>query len=344
MTSVPFELLSTREPDQVIELPISNTWQKSVHVFDLRSLRALDAARATQRPLLIRGETGTGKSQLARAAAEILEYRFLSKVINANTEIEDLFYKYDTVMRLGETQIIGLNNSKNIEVEAIYEQLNPKHFVVPGPLWLAYDRESALTQRKNLRFSQSVQDEEDKQGTVLLLDEIDKAETDLANSLLEVLANGAFNVDVLDLPVGAKIGKQPLIIITSNDERQLPPAFIRRCVVLELKLPEKKEEFCNLLQLRGEEHLKLLKSMDKSRKEISKKLCKKAATLLWEERENSKRNAPRPGQAEYIDMLNVLSKIEKSEQNSMLDELHEFIYQKHRETQTPYSEKDLDSV
>ena len=83
-------------------LPARNSLQETVHVFDDRTRNAVEAAWTSGRPLLVRGDPGTGKSQLARAVARVTEWQFISEVINAHTEIQDLWYHFDAVGRLGQ--------------------------------------------------------------------------------------------------------------------------------------------------------------------------------------------------------------------------------------------------
>lgn len=96
MTDLPYRT------DQPLDLPKLGSWPETRHVFDKASAYALAAAEAAKRPLLVRGEPGTGKSQLARAAAVARQRLFLSVVVNSRTECQDLQWQFDAVGRLGE--------------------------------------------------------------------------------------------------------------------------------------------------------------------------------------------------------------------------------------------------
>ena len=127
--------------DKPIPLPKRGSWPAAVHVFDEASVHALMAAEAAERPLLIRGEPGTGKSQLARAAAEATQRLFLSAVVNARTECQDLQWQFDAVARLGEAQALA-----HFHADEITGRLLPRRFLTPGPLWWVFDWASAQAQ------------------------------------------------------------------------------------------------------------------------------------------------------------------------------------------------------
>ncbi|MFN7952185.1 MAG: AAA family ATPase [bacterium] len=100
-----------------IDLPAHGALPAAVHVFDAESVHAINAALAAERPLLVRGEPGTGKSQLARAAAVALKGGYRSKVIDARTEVQDLFFTFDAVARLAEAQLQGALRSAKLQVQ-----------------------------------------------------------------------------------------------------------------------------------------------------------------------------------------------------------------------------------
>lgn len=347
MSARTFErLVDNIDTKEVYALAATETWPKTYHAFDRRSLLAIDAARAAKRPLLIRGEPGTGKSQLARAAAHILNSHFISKVIDAQTEIEDLWFRYDAVRRLGEAQLLGaMGESDSIKKR---EELQLKHFIIPGPMWWAFDWQDALNhcqEAKLAEYGYPVYPSEQsttkkKRSTVLLLDEIDKADADLANSLLEALGNSSFRVDMLGKTIGARdeTSTCDLVVITSNEEKHLPPAFLRRCVVLKLSLPENQLDFIDFLCLRGKQHHQ--NSNSKGKSTISDEVLEEAAKQLWHDRQQATRlGLSLPGQAEYLDMLNVLVENAKTpeKQLELLNEMSEFVFQKHDGLQTSSS-------
>lgn len=129
------------KPGSLIDLEGDDYWPKSVHVFDEKSLWALNAAFATGRPLLLRGEPGTGKSQLARAAAAVLGWPLLSKVVNARMEPEDLLYRFDAVARLATAQVMTGEGDRD-------EKLEPRNFLLPEILWWAFDSDTARAQQE----------------------------------------------------------------------------------------------------------------------------------------------------------------------------------------------------
>jgi MoxR-like ATPase len=205
------------------------------YVYDDEIVLAVNVALATGRPLLVAGEPGTGKSSLARDAARRLGWRFYSKTISSRTQARDLLWTFDTIRRLSDAQIQGaLRHSSS--------------YVEPGVLWWAFDNDSAarrgLTPDEFQRLSQAEGGvtaasyptmNSAAPRAVVLLDEIDKADPDVPNDLLEPLGSFRFRVieGALDVPVQAT--QAPLVFITTNDERDLPKAFIRRCVHLEIK-------------------------------------------------------------------------------------------------------------
>ncbi len=312
-------LYSTSNP---LTLPKLGSWPESTHLFEEQHGYALMAAEAAGRPLLLRGEPGTGKSQLARAAAVATGRLFLSVVVNARTECEDLQWKFDAVARLGEAQIMA-----SVPDSERLSRLEPARFLSPGPLWWALNWHSAEAQFKYCSNpSDPVPDRpegwEPGQGSVLLIDEIDKADTDLPNSLLETLGNGDFKVPYM----GGSVCREtevpaPLVVITTNEERELPAAFVRRCLVLPLTLPDNKDDLIEFLCRRGEVHFADLCSAD---------VRQRAAELLVEDRNAVEPGQPRPGQAEYLDLLRAISGMAttEKEQLELLSILRRFVYRK----------------
>jgi len=294
--------------NESFDLPKMGTWPASVHRFDQQCANAVGAALSAQRPLLVRGEPGMGKSQLARAVAHKLGRAFVSHVVSARSEAEELLFHFDTVARLGEAQALGAANLSSDEVK---KELDPKRYLSPGPLWWAFDWGSAETQFELCAHKQRRPEKpmikggneewQPAQGVVLLIDEIDKADADLPNGLLETLGNGAFTVPWIDQAVGLNV--PPLVIITTNEERELPGAFVRRCLVLKLALPEEEEAFVAAMACLGEAHFP-------KRFDEADGVLEEAARQVWADRTHANElGVTPPGQAEYLDMLRAVSDI-----------------------------------
>ena len=279
-------------------LPAQGSWPAAVHQFDAQSWWAIKAALAAQRPLLVRGEPGTGKSQMARAAAAALGRAFISEVVHARSESQDLQWRFDAVARLADAQAIGAAR----DMEAWEVRLQPQNYLSPGPLWWAFDWTGAVAQAERNKSGLRPLIPEawsPERGCVLLIDEIDKAEADLPNGLLETLGNGGFAVPWLEKAVGHDPAQAtPLVIITTNEERELPAAFVRRCLVLNLALPKDEGAFTDCMLERGELHFG---------EKCSHEVRREAARQLWADRRQALEAAlSPPGQAEYLDMLRVL--------------------------------------
>jgi MoxR-like ATPase len=200
---------------------------------------AVNVALATGRPLLVRGPSGSGKSSLALNVAHVMKLRYYEHVITSRTVALDLLWRFDVVRRLSDAQAGGT------------QPLSA--YIEPGVLWWAFGPEGARAQRgeasssarrarsRASRSGASTIDygpAKDKTRAVVLLDEIDKADPDLPNSLLVPLGSFEFTVtDVEEGDVRAPEDQRPLVFITTNEERDLPPAFLRRCLSLTLRAP-----------------------------------------------------------------------------------------------------------
>ncbi len=224
-------------PGDVQRLVPYGTLPASVHVFDDDTIEATNAALAAGRPLLVRGEPGTGKSQLARAVATALDRALLSFTADARTEARDLMFTIDTVSRLAEAQILGhLPHDANLDVR---QQLSEGRFTSPGPLWWLFDWPSAERQAALGGGARPWTPEgwTPPRGAVLLLDEIDKADPAVPNGLLEALGQGQFQIPGGTMVSATDSACAPLVVVTTNEERALPDAFVRRCLVLQLGWP-----------------------------------------------------------------------------------------------------------
>ncbi|MGB1090500.1 MAG: AAA family ATPase [Oceanobacter sp.] len=303
-------------PDAV-ELPPQGSWPKSVHKLTKKQLFALVAAYASGRPLLVTGATGVGKSSLARAAASLFGFHFMSTVIQPFTEYQELLWSTDHTARLAQAQLLAalkIDSGKLLAAEK--QKLAVKHFVSPGPLWWALDWESAKKNKpENALYTPEPELEATPatHGLVCLVDEIDKADRSLADGLLEVFGNGGFNVPLLNTAV---CSAQPnLVIITSNAERDLPPAFIRRCVQLEITLPEGDALVAHLVDI-GQTHFP----------ELEPETLKTAAIKIVEQRNQEQQKNPKTGQAEYIDLLETLAAMPVPIRCQHLEQLAQYFF------------------
>ncbi|WP_322104936.1 MoxR family ATPase [Paraburkholderia sp. J41] len=164
---------------------------------------AVNAAVTLQRPLLIKGEPGTGKTLLAEEVAAALGMPLMQWHIKSTTKAQQGLYEYDAVSRLRDSQL-GDERVKDIG-----------NYIVKGVLWQAFESE---------------------QQCVLLIDEIDKADIEFPNDLLRELDRMEFYVYETRQLVKAK--QRPLVIITSNNEKELPDAFLRRCFFHYISFPD----------------------------------------------------------------------------------------------------------
>lgn len=265
------------DPMAVTPLPADDGHEASFHRWSQRETDALTVAIAARRPLLVRGEPGTGKTQLARAAAVHLARRLLVETIHPRYEASDLVYRFDAVRRLADAQA-GVPFD-----EPAYWQ--------PGPLWQACDWASAS------RFGRCRQ-QTAPAGHVILIDEIDKADSDVPNSLLEVLGQRRLTVPALDQPLAAPDNPAPLILITTNEERELPAAFLRRCVVLNLE-PDPDKSYAQWLTERGRTHY----GVDQVPDEV---LALAAEQLDADRRASIAAGLTPPGPAEYLDLIRAV--------------------------------------
>jgi MoxR-like ATPase len=329
------------DPEQGLEADLQpkGNMLATKHLFEPEDIDAINAAIACRRPLLVTGDPGTGKSQLARAAAARLQCAFVSFVVDSRTESRDLMWRFDAVARLADAQ---LGRALSSDAKALRKQLALEHYVHPGPLWWGFDWEGAKKQAesiaKRLFDDKDLEEQtpeqwdngESSKGCVVLIDEIDKAESTVPNGLLEALGDGCF------LPEGhrerVKVeGVPPLVIITSNNERVLPDAFRRRCLEHDLSLPDEREAFIRALVKRGKAHFpKLDREVTTEDKEHG--FLELAAAKVADDRRYAQDNhhRPLPGLAEYIDLLRVIAAQGKTaeQQEQLLDRVRPYVVAK----------------
>ncbi|MCI5852363.1 MAG: MoxR family ATPase [Firmicutes bacterium] len=218
-------------------------------------MNAVNVSIALQKPLLIKGEPGTGKTMLAEAISKALDMELIIWGIKSTTKAQEGLYVYDTVQRLYDSQF-GEGNVADI-----------KQYIKLGKLGEAFTA--------------------DKQ-VVLLIDEIDKADLEFPNDLLWELDKMQFYINETKETITTK--HRPIVIITSNAEKELPDAFLRRCIFHYIEFPdaEKMEEIINV-------HFG----------NIDQKLCQKALEAFYEIRKMDEIQK-KPSTSELLDWIQAL--------------------------------------
>ncbi|MCK0536587.1 AAA family ATPase [Alcanivorax quisquiliarum] len=216
---------------------------------------AVNAAIALRRPLLIKGEPGTGKTLLAEQVAASLGLRLLSWNIKSTTKAQQGLYEYDAVSRLRDSQL----GAEGVEDVANY--------LKKGKLWEAFEADEQV---------------------VLLIDEIDKADIEFPNDLLQELDRMEFYVYETQTLVKAK--QRPIVIITSNNEKELPDAFLRRCFFHYINFPDAET---------------MMKIIDVHYPDIKQSLVKEAMEIFFDLRKVPGLKK-KPTTSELIDWLKLL--------------------------------------
>lgn len=210
-----------------------------VYVMPPELALAVQVALATGRPLLLRGDPGSGKSSLAPYVARQRGWRYYEHVVTSQTQARDLLWSFDAIRRLADAQ-------------AGIRDLPGAAYIEPGALWWAFSpisarRRGAIGQdtAPALEPFHQINGTRSRDRAVVLIDEIDKADPDMPNGLLVPLSSGSFAVPDINVeirkepPISEQFGgnARHLIVITTNEERELPEAFLRRCVVVWLESP-----------------------------------------------------------------------------------------------------------
>ncbi|WP_395459855.1 AAA family ATPase (plasmid) [Azospirillum melinis] len=299
-----------------------------VYVHDRALKLAVEVALTAGRPLLLRGKPGTGKSSLAAYIARNLNWRYYEHVVTAATEARDLLWGLDAVGRLADAQIPRTDGTA----------LGQHEYIEPGVLWWALDPDSAILrgtddrskiERQALDPFASVNRRRDPDRAVVLIDEIDKADPDVPNGLLVPLGSLEFHVTPIQKTVG--IDHKPpardpwpltkaLVIITTNEERDLPDAFLRRCVVHEIQEPTD-EQLIKIAQAH-------FRHVDKPQ---DAPLFKEIAGKLVELRkEASRKGVKPPSTAEYLDAIRAVRGLGLTIDSPEWKHVERLVLRKHR--------------
>jgi MoxR-like ATPase len=216
---------------------------------------AVNAAVALERPLLVKGEPGTGKTVLAHEIAKALGAPLIAWHIKSTTKAQHGLYEYDAVARLRDSQ---LGDARVHDI---------RNYILKGKLWHAFTSE---------------------RRPVLLIDEIDKADIEFPNDLLLELDRMEFHVYETDETVRARA--RPVVVITSNNEKELPDAFLRRCFFHYISFPDRDT---------------MTRIVDVHFPGIQKRLVREALTLFYEVREVPGLKK-RPSTSELLDWIKLL--------------------------------------
>ncbi len=216
---------------------------------------AVNAAITLERPLLVKGEPGTGKTELAKQISQALGLRMLEWNVKSTTKAQQGLYEYDAVSRLRDSQL-GEKKVQDI-----------RNYIKKGKLWEAFETDEKV---------------------VLLIDEIDKADIEFPNDLLQELDKMEFYCYELDETIKAK--NRPIVIITSNNEKELPDAFLRRCFFHYISFPE-----ADILNQIVEVHYPGIKQ----------RLVREALTQFYEVRETPGLKK-KPSTSEALDWIRLL--------------------------------------
>jgi len=261
--------------------------KRSVYLYDDRLVLAINVALATRRPLLLAGEPGCGKTTLARNVALVLDWSYYQHTITSRAQSSDLVWEFDALRRL---------NDANTRTKRL---LKDGFYINPGPLWWALAPDTAASRgldaddaaRDELKLSDPGQPP-GRNGAVLLIDELDKAEPELPNDLLEVVDARSFAVRNRNI---SATRHDVLLIFSTNGERDFPEAFMRRCVTY--RFPDREPDW----------YVEVAKHWVP---ELQPSLATAVATRLIRCRKEAIDGGVRPpGVAEFLDALKAMARL-----------------------------------
>ena len=304
-----------------------------VYVYNEELQLAVEVALATGRPLLLLGEPGVGKSSFAAFVARNWKARYYEYVVTARTQANDFLWSYDSVRRLSDAQMRKPGDPP----------LDDFRYVRPGVLWWGIDRASAFRRGapETVDVDSSAREPFAEMNevrlperAVVLVDEIDKADPDVPNDLLVALGSLEFEVhetgQLVRRPVRhSKEDERPdvsqlLVIITTNEERELPAAFMRRCVVHELRHPGI-EALVDIARRHTQQGGGVFEAE-------AEQLCKEIAKKLAELREEAEALRVRPpGTAEFLDAVRACRGLEIDPTSPTWPEVERVVLRKSRE-------------
>ena len=234
---------------------------------------AVNVAIQLKRPLLLKGEPGCGKTRLAKAVAEELKLAYYPWSVKSTSRARDGLYIYDTIGRLRDAQLAA--NQNLVTPEALAKFRDPNTYVNWGPLGKAFRGD---------------------ERAVVLIDEIDKADIDFPNDLLLELDQNEFTVEELPTNNTFEAKYPPIIFITSNDEKELPDAFLRRCLFFYIDFPKR-----DTLRKIVSRHVSL---------DLDDPLLSKAVDLFWDLRQRMEAEKQHGGKkvstSELINWVEIL--------------------------------------
>jgi len=281
-----------------------------IYDYDAALKLAVEVALTTGRPLLLRGEPGSGKSSLAAFVARNLGWRYYEHVVTSATRAEDLLWRYDAIRRLSDAQVRRAGDPP----------LNDHDYIEPGVLWWVFNPDSARRRgapandpppAKPAEEPNAELNAERREGhAVVLIDELDKADPDVPNGLLVPLGSASFRVTETEAEVarapsedGHDEASRLLVVITTNEERDLPPAFLRRCIIHHLQHPDA-PRLVRIAQLHLEQSGE---TVDKPTLALCRAIARRLTTLRQEARELAQRP---PSTAEYLDAVRACRKLD----------------------------------